>query len=151
MPNVSALRQSLCLCSGVQRQVVPSADSNNEAGAIPESTASVNIPDIQLGKVRSVIAGLLPAGHPTLAEVAEQLDVSPRTLQRRLADNDLTHSQLVKQTRLTKACQLLAQQDVRICEIALETGFASPSAFSRAFQSWTGSSPRTFRYGLRGF
>jgi len=80
--------------------------------------------------------------------VAEQLDISPRTLQRRLADYDLTHSQLVKQTRITKACQLLAQQDLHISDIALETGFATPSGFSRSFQSWTGSSPRTFRNGL---
>ena len=110
--------------------------------------ASVNKLGIPIGNIRNAITGLLPAGHPTLVVVAEQLNTSPRTLQRRLADNDLTHSQLVKQTRLTKACQLLAQRDMQISDIALETGFASPSAFSRAFQSWTGSSPRTFRNGL---
>ena len=89
--------------------------------------------------------------QPGEAMVLEEREVSPRAREGGLANNDRTQSQLVKQARLTKACQLLAQQDVRICEIALETGFASPSAFSRAFQSWTGSSPRTFRYGLRGF
>jgi AraC-like DNA-binding protein len=91
---------------------------------------------------------LLPAGQLTLDLVAAELDVSPRTLQRRLADNDLTLTQLVNQTRIAKACQRLAQQDVHISEIARETGFATPSAFSRAFQSWTGTSPRTFRKGL---
>jgi len=91
---------------------------------------------------------LLLAGHIRLDLVAAQLDVSPRTLQRRLADNDLTLTQLVNQTRITKACQRLSQQDVHISAIARETGFATPSAFSRAFQSWTGTSPREFRKGL---
>jgi AraC-like DNA-binding protein len=98
--------------------------------------------------IRSVVAQLLPAGHPSLALVAAQLDLSPRTLQRRLAENDLTHSQLVYQTRITKACQRLSQPNVQIREIARETGFASPSAFSRAFHSWTGTTPRAFRKGL---
>ena len=103
---------------------------------------------IPIPKIRSVIARLLLAGHIRLDLVAAQLDVSPRTLQRRLADNDLTLTQLVNQTRITKACQRLSQQDVHISAIARETGFATPSAFSRAFQSWTGTSPREFRKGL---
>jgi AraC-like DNA-binding protein len=80
--------------------------------------------------------------------VAQQLGISKRTLQRQLAAKDLTHSQLVNQTRITKACQLLAQKDVHISDIARETGFATPSAFSRAFQTWTGKSPRVFRNGI---
>ena len=105
-------------------------------------------PVIPISKIRNVIAGLLPAGHPSLAEVAKRLGVSPRTLQRRLADNNLTHSQVVNQTRIAKACLLLGRQNVHISDIARETGFATHSAFSRAFQSWTGTSPRAFRNGL---
>jgi AraC-like DNA-binding protein len=108
----------------------------------------MNNPVIPISKIRNVIAGLLPAGHPTLVTAAQQLGVSPRTLQRQLAAKDLTHSQLVNQTRIAKACQLLAQKDVHISDIAREAGFATPSAFSRAFQSWMGTSPRAFRNGL---
>ncbi len=108
----------------------------------------MNKPVIPIPKIRSVIARLLPAGQLRLDLVAAQLDISPRTLQRRLADNDLTLTQLVNQARITKACQRLSRQDVHISAIARETGFATPSAFSRAFQSWTGTSPRAFRKGL---
>ena len=80
--------------------------------------------------------------------VALQLGISTRTLQRQLAAKDLTHSQLLNQTRIAKACQLLAQKDLHISEIAQKTGFATPSAFSRAFQAWTGKSPRVFRNGI---
>ena len=103
---------------------------------------------IELNTVRETISNLLASGHPGLAEVAAQLGISPRTLQRRLAGMNLTHSQLVSQARLTRACQLLARLDVHISEISREIGFATPSAFSRAFQAWTGTSPREFRKGL---
>ncbi len=102
----------------------------------------------EIRKVRKAISNLLPTGHPGLAEVAAQLGISPRTLQRRPAGMSLSHSQLVNQTRVTTACQRLAQRDVHISEIAREIGFATPSAFSRAFQSWTGKSPRDFRKAL---
>lgn len=100
--------------------------------------------------IRNVIAELLPGGHLTLNLVAALLDVSPRTLQRRLANSNLTFTQIVNQTRIAKACQRLAQPRSNIREIARETGFATPSAFSRAFQSWTGKSPRAFRNSLQG-
>jgi AraC-like DNA-binding protein len=116
--------------------------------ATPSRIASLSKPIEQIRKIRSVVTELLPAGHPTLVMVATQMEISPRSLQRRLADNGLTHSQLVYQTRLAKACQLLAQQDIQINEIAGEIGFATPSAFSRAFHTWTGLSPRAFRNGL---
>jgi AraC-like DNA-binding protein len=108
----------------------------------------VNKHPISINEVRNVIAGLLPSGHPGLQVVANQLGVSPRTLQRRLAEYDLTHSRLVHQIRVTKACQRLAKKDVHINDIAREIGFATPSSFCRAFQSWTGASPRVFRKGL---
>jgi AraC-like DNA-binding protein len=104
--------------------------------------------NLSICELRNVIAALLPAGYPGLPAVAVQVGISPRTLQRRLSENDLTFTQLVNQARVTKACQRLAQQDVRIRKIARETGFATPSSFSRAFQSWTGTSPRDFRKGL---
>jgi len=107
----------------------------------------VGEPTTQILEVRRVIARMLSAGHPTLESVAGQLEISPRTLQRRLAKQGLTHSKLVFQVRITRACQQLSQSDVQINEIASEIGFATPSAFSHAFQSWTGTSPRDFRKG----
>jgi AraC-like DNA-binding protein len=108
----------------------------------------VNKQAISISQVRDIISSLLHTGYPSLHMVANRLDISPRTLQRRLSENNLTHSQLVNQVRVTKACQRLAKRDVHISDIARETGFATASSFSRAFQSWTGTSPRTFRKGL---
>jgi len=113
-----------------------------------ETMPNLNKQSISLAEVRDIISHLLPAEYPSLQIVAKQLDTSPRTLQRRLSENNLTHSQLVNQTRVTKACQRLANKDVQISDIAREIGFATPSSFSRAFQAWTGATPRAFRKGL---
>lgn len=104
--------------------------------------------DIELSRIRELVSERLRGGRPTLESVAVQLRVSPRTLQQRLADQHLSHSQLVKQVRLTKACHLLPRKHIQIADVARQTGFASASTFSRAFQSWTGTSPRAFRLGL---
>jgi AraC-like DNA-binding protein len=121
---------------------------NKQRGALSEPMSRENTQLISIGEVRDIISSLLAAGYPSLQLVADRLDISPRTLQRRLSENNLTHSQLVNQTRVTKACQRLAKKDVHISDIARETGFATPSSFCRAFHSWTGASPRDFRKGL---
>ena len=121
---------------------------NKQRDALSEPLSRENTQLISIGEVRDIISSLLAVGYPSLQLVADRLEISPRTLQRRLSDNNLTHSQLVNQTRVTKACQRLAKKDVHISDIARETGFATPSSFCRAFQSWTGASPRDFRKGL---
>jgi AraC-like DNA-binding protein len=98
-----------------------------------------------LNEVRLTIKSLLPDGHPTLAAVAAEFGISSRTLQRSLAAAGQTHSELVRQVRQERACELLARQSVSISQIASRTGFASPSGFSRAFHVWTGLSPRDYR------
>ena len=57
----------------------------------------------------------------------------------------LTPSQLITQTRLADASRLLRETDRAIADIALECGFYDHSAFTRAFRSATGMTPREFR------
>jgi PAS domain S-box-containing protein len=57
----------------------------------------------------------------------------------------LTPSQLITQTRLAAASRLLRETDRAIADIALECGFYDHSAFTRAFRSATGMTPREFR------
>ena len=109
----------------------------------------MNQADIPIEKVRDVVTEMLSTGHPSLVMVARKLDISPRTLQRRLSEMDLSHSQVLNQARIARACLLLAQQELHISDIARETGFATPSAFSRAFQTWMGKSPRAFRNRIK--
>jgi len=57
----------------------------------------------------------------------------------------LTPSQLITQTRLAAAAQLLADTGRGVADIALSCGFYDHSAFTRAFRSATGRTPTEFR------
>lgn len=62
----------------------------------------------------------------------------------------LTPSQLIAQTRLAAASRLLLEKDEAIAEVAVQCGFYDHSAFTRAFRSATGETPRQFRARNRG-
>jgi PAS domain S-box-containing protein len=57
----------------------------------------------------------------------------------------ITPSQLITQTRLAAASQMLAETDLAVAEVALASGFYDHSAFTRAFRSATGETPTQFR------
>jgi PAS domain S-box-containing protein len=57
----------------------------------------------------------------------------------------LTPSQLITQTRLAAAAQMLEESDRPVADIALACGFYDHSAFTRAFRSATGRTPTDFR------
>lgn len=98
-----------------------------------------------LNEVRLAVKALLPDGHPRLPVVAAELRISARTLQRRLSSAGTTHSEMVCKVQQERAYELLARPTLRLSEIASNTGFASPSGFSRAFHGWTGLSPSAYR------
>lgn len=98
-----------------------------------------------VGKVRSVIDGLALNGTVTLAKTAQQLDTSPRTLQRRLNQQGICFWALVEQSRFKIAAALLRDTDLKVQKIAASIGYRTPSAFSRAFTRWAGRSPTEYR------
>ncbi len=57
----------------------------------------------------------------------------------------LTPSQLIAKTRVAAAADLLRDTDQSIAEVALACGFCDHSAFTRAYHSATGQTPRDFR------
>lgn len=81
----------------------------------------------------------------SLEEVAAQLHMTPRTLQRYLTRESLTFNELVTSLRKEKAQQLLAQNKISIQEVAERLGYAEPTNFSRAFKIWTNESPRQYQ------
>ena len=82
---------------------------------------------------------------PNLSEVAEVLDMSSRTLQRRINLEGRSFSEIVDSWRLTKSIDLLSIPGMKIGEISLRLGYANSANFDRAFRRWTGVSPRTYR------
>jgi AraC-like DNA-binding protein len=85
----------------------------------------------------------------TIRDVARTLDMSVRTLQRRLSEHGLVFSELVDETRVETAKALLQESELPIGAIAAEIGYGEPTHFSRAFKRITGNSPGAYRRQLR--
>ena len=92
-----------------------------------------------------MIGPSLRLSYPDIGHAAELAGVSVSTLQGRLRESGITYSDLIEMERLRLAIELLAQEYIKICDVASELGYTEPANFTRAFRSWTGLTPSTFR------
>lgn len=83
--------------------------------------------------------------HPMLEWVCARLGMSRWTLQRRLADEQLTYSQLYTRVRLDEACQWLQHSSWSVQEVSERLHFSCPSAFARFFREQLGLTPQQYR------
>lgn len=100
-------------------------------------------------RVKHALRPLLLAGRASHRQVAAHLNVHPRTMGRRLEAENATFEQLKDEVRLVTSRDLLARTDMAISDVAAALGYATPSAFVRAFRRWTGGSPSTWRRAAR--
>ena len=96
-------------------------------------------------QVRLKIIEQLPHGIPRQGDIAEALEVSPRSLQRQLREEETSFKDLLENTRKVLAVQYLRKPHRSIAEIAYLLGFSESTHFSRAFKRWTGKTPGEFR------
>jgi len=96
-------------------------------------------------RVTAVIIDMLPSGGVADEKVAEQLNMSVRSLQRRLREAGTTFRTLLEAARKGLAATYVRDPDIELGEVAFLLGFSDQSAFSRAFKRWTGCSPSEAR------
>jgi len=96
-------------------------------------------------RVRSKLIEHLPGGHFSEAEIASSLNVSQRSLQRKLREQEMSFTQLLENTRRELAIQYARDPQHSFNEVAFLLGFTEPANFSRAFKRWHGKSPSQFR------
>jgi AraC-like DNA-binding protein len=101
-------------------------------------------PDDLLDRTRVEVARAVHAGEHDLEKVARKLAMSPRTLQRRLAEQGTTFAEVVDQTRRTLALRHVQDRKLALAEISYLLGFSDPSNFHRAFRRWTGLTPTEY-------
>jgi AraC-like DNA-binding protein len=82
---------------------------------------------------------------PHMSQVARALGVSTRSLRRRLAEEDVSYTELLDEARATAAKRLLEDPRRSIYETAYAMGFSDATAFHRAFKRWTGLTPTQYR------
>ena len=96
-------------------------------------------------QVKETLGRSMAGKRPTLEDVAKELGLGARTLQRRLTDSGLTFQTLVEDTRRELARHFLKQGAVELNETAFLLGFEDANSFFRAFQIWEGISPGEWR------
>jgi AraC-like DNA-binding protein len=92
-------------------------------------------------KVRDHLLQLWSGGPPEMNQVAANLNISSRSLQRRLAEEGLSYRQMVEECRQEMATSLLSKRRFQLAEIADILGYSESSTFSRSFKKWHGRSP----------
>ncbi|WP_297521873.1 helix-turn-helix transcriptional regulator [uncultured Clostridium sp.] len=88
--------------------------------------------------VRSTLFELIPSGDGSIEMVAKELDVSTRTLQRKLAGEKTTFIKQLNHTRELLARSYLKDGTISNDDIAFLIGYSDANSFIRAFKSWTG-------------
>ncbi len=96
-------------------------------------------------QVKTQISRALSEGVPNISDIASELAMSGRTLQRKLSDQGHSYQSLVDDARRELAEQLLKQSQHSLANIAFLTGFSEQSSFNRAFKRWAGQTPRSYR------
>jgi AraC-like DNA-binding protein len=102
------------------------------------------------GLVQLQIESLLTCRALQIDLVAESLGMSSRSLQRALASQGLSYSQILTDARIRQAAHWLENSDKPIAEIAFDLAYTDASNFTRAFRRQTGVSPLAFRNNVRG-
>ncbi|MBV8379373.1 MAG: AraC family transcriptional regulator [Paucibacter sp.] len=112
--------------------------------AMPQSRA----PSIQ-EDIRRVALLLLPSGRCSIEQVAQHLGLVCRTVQRRLADEGTSFSDLINQLRVELAERYVTGGERALTDVAALLGFSAPSGFSRWYQAQFGCSPSQARARAR--
>lgn len=94
-----------------------------------------------------VSAAIRHSSEVSLARLAAEMAVGPRTLQRRLSRRGLTFRAFADETRVALAKEMLADGDLALGQIAFRLGYSQTSAFHRAFRRQVGTTPGAFRRG----
>lgn len=81
------------------------------------------------------------------ADLAATVNMSERTMRRRLRSLGTTFRSLEGKVSYERAVELLLQTKWSICQISEALGYSSSRAFRRAFHRWAGMSPTEFRKG----
>lgn len=96
-------------------------------------------------RVKKSIVQNLPSGKATVDNSALDLNMSKRSLQRGLKQENTSFNKLLSKTRMEMAMDYISDPKMDLTEIAFLLGFSELSSFSRSFKKWTGNPPAKYR------
>ncbi len=105
---------------------------------------------LHVRKVLGIIEDMSPT-VPGLGELAAEVRLHPSTLARTFKDaTGKTIGEYGREIRIRKAQGLIAAGELRLAQIAIETGFNDQSHFTRAFKQSLGCTPGVYARAMRG-
>ena len=84
-------------------------------------------------------------GYPTLEDISQRLNMTTRTLRRKLEEEGTNFKALLEEAKRRDAIQLLDDRNLEIQRVANLLGYQDPANFTRAFRQWTGQTPSQYR------
>jgi AraC-like DNA-binding protein len=130
------------------QRTVGTADATAAAALEAEALKILQRTDDFLARVRQSLVGNVKQPTHGLAEVARRMNVSQRTVQRRLGEHETSLRVIADEVRRDQALALL-DGGTAIGAAAFALGFAHAPAFHKAFVRWTGMTPGAYLTGRR--
>ena len=98
-----------------------------------------------LEQAKGILKHLLAGQRPGIQDLARELQLSTRTLQRRLTEHGVTFQRLLDEARHELARHYLLHSSRELNETAYLLGYEDANSFFRAFQHWEGTTPGHWR------
>src|SRR5438270_2264459 len=96
-------------------------------------------------QAKGILKQLLAGQRPGIQDLARELHLSTRTLQRRLTEHGITFQRLLEEARRELARHYLLHSSRELNETAYLLGYEDANSFFRAFHHWEGTSPGQWR------
>jgi AraC-like DNA-binding protein len=96
-------------------------------------------------QAKGILKQLLAGRRPGIQDLARELHLSTRTLQRRLTEQGISFQRLLDEARRELARHYLLHSSRELSETAYLLGYEDANSFFRAFQHWEGTSPGHWR------
>ena len=96
-------------------------------------------------RVRREVIQRLREGEPGVADIAQALATSERSLQRKLQSEGVSFRDVVDEARHKLAVVYLGDRNLSMTDVACLLGYSEAAAFTRAFKRWTGRVPSQAR------
>ena len=160
-PHVKTIERHLgCLvvCGGARNAIVfraadaqrPFVTRNAEllgmlAPQFEEELKQENGDENFIERVRVAIQQKLTGRRPTIEDIADELHISSRTIQRRLQDGGSSFQRVLEEARRHLARHYLNNSVLELNEAAYLLGYEDGNSFVRAFRTWEGIPPARWR------
>lgn len=96
-------------------------------------------------KVRRIIIRHLDSGEANLETICSELNLSSRTVYRKLREENISYKALLSDIKKQLAQAYLKETSFTVTDISHLLGFSEASAFHRAFKRWFGANPSQYR------